>query len=214
MRKAELVRPSIAVIFSAVLAACTSGATDGFENLPDGSYLYAVPYRGGPLIEGSRCWAKGRTFVCIALKRFDAPTFLVTRYATTKLDTSTRSGQRFGCLFEPTSDEWFRQLIGRKPISAQTDAMLARSISRVRSEEGWSRSEAITLLRENGGSAADYLDCRAIQEFVLTNGVQGLLDRELEISQILGRSFSADQVSIFQSKRQLLSGGLITGSNA
>ena len=173
------------VMAFAMLSACASGATEGYERLPDGSFLRATSYKGGPLIEGTRCWKRSRNYDCLVLRRFEPPTFLVTRYATSNLDGVPYEGQHFGCLFEPTGDEWFRQVISRESVSKQPGEMLVRSVPRTGVQNEWSRAEAHRLLRENDAAASDFIDCRALQEVLVTSGVRGLLQSDLAVTRLL-----------------------------
>ena len=169
-----------------VLGACASEPTDRFEKLLDGSMLHAVPFEGGPLLEGSRCWPRGAGYDCIAIRRFDPPTLLVTRYATESMSRIHTQRQRFGGLFEPTPDEWFRQMIARDSITSQDEAVSVRSIPRIGQKDEWSREEAVELLRRMGVSPSEYLDCRAIQEVLVTSGTQGLMEGELDAEDLFG----------------------------
>ena len=175
-----------AVLALLAVGACASEQTDGFEKLSDGSFVLDVPFEGGPLLDGVRCWPSGGDFDCLAIRRFDSPTLLVTRYATTSLSEFPASGQRFGCLFEPTPNEWFRQIIAREPITEPDDAVLIRTVPRIGRKDEWSRAEAVELLRRNGVPLDEYIDCRAVQEVLVTKGSQGLMRDELDIRDLVG----------------------------
>ncbi|WP_137681750.1 hypothetical protein [Aurantiacibacter suaedae] len=168
------------------VSSCGSEETDGFERLADGSLLREVPFQGGPLLDGLRCWPSGDDFDCLAIRRFDPPTLLVTRYVTGSLSDTPSGGRRFGCLFEPAPTEWFRQVIAREPIIEQDDAALMRTVPRIGRKEEWSRPEAVELLRRNGVPANEYVDCRAVHEVLVTNGSQGLMRGELDIRDLVG----------------------------
>ena len=176
-----------ALIALLAVGSCASEETDGFKRSADGSFLHEVPFQGGPLLDGLRCWPSGDNFDCFAIQRFDPPTLLVTRYVASSLSGTPSGGRRFGCLFEPTPAEWFRQLIAREPITKQDDAVLVRTVPRIGRKEEWSRSEAAELLRRNGASPNDYVDCQAVQAVLVTKGSEGLMRGELDIRDLVGR---------------------------
>jgi len=176
-----------AAIALLAVGSCASEEINGFERLADGSLLHEVPFQGGPLVDGLRCWPSGEDFDCLAIRRFDPPTLLVTRYVAGSLSDTPSGGRRFGCLIEPTPAEWFRQMIAREPITEQNDGVLVRTVPRIGREEEWSRPEAVELLRRNGASSNEYVDCRAVQEVLVTKGSQGLMRSELDIRDLVGR---------------------------
>ena len=61
-----------------------------------------------------------------------------------------------------------------------------RAVPRIGRKDEWTRAEALELLRRNDVPPDEYVDCRAVQEVLVTKGSQGLMRDELDIRDLVG----------------------------
>ena len=147
-----------------------------WHQISDGSYVQKYRFHHGQLVEGVRCWDRGGSFDCVRMQRLKPPTILLNRYQVSSLNSTNTIGGHFGCLLEPSSSEWFRQIISNSFIRGVNDAAFTKSVPRLGRKNEWTKKQAVLVLKKIGGSGEDYLNCRSASEIIVINGSERFLE--------------------------------------